>query len=58
LWADGLTPRSDGVVWERGDFEPDGVHTSAQGALKEATMLFEFFRKDTAAKRWFFSGMM
>jgi hypothetical protein len=58
LWADGLTPRSDGVVWERGDFEPDGVHTSAQGALKEATMLFEFFQKDTAAKHWFFSRMM
>ena len=58
LWADGLTPRSDGVVWERGDFEPDGVHTSAQGALKEATMLFEFFQKDTAAKHWFFSPMM
>ena len=58
LWADGLTPRSDGVVWERGDFEPDGVHTSAQGALKEATMLFEFFQKDTAAKRWFFSRTM
>ena len=58
LWADGLTPRSDGLTWERGDFEPDGVHTSAQGALKVATMLFEFFQKDTAAKLWFFSLMM
>ena len=57
LWADGLTPRSDGLIWERSDFEPDGVHTSAQGALKVATMLLEFFQKDTAANLWFFSLM-
>ncbi len=53
LWADGMTPRSDGLIWERSDFEPDGVHTSARGALKVATMLLEFFQKDTAAKPWF-----
>ena len=58
LWADGLTPRSDGLSWERSDFEPDGVHTSPQGALKVATMLLEFFQKDAAAKLWFFSLMM
>jgi hypothetical protein len=55
LWADGLTPRSDGLVWERSDFEPDGVHTSLHGTLKVATMLFEFFQKDAAANLWFFS---
>lgn len=55
LWAAGLTPRSDGLLWERSDFEPDGVHTSAQGALKVARMLFEFFQKDAAANLWFFS---
>ena len=55
LWVDGLTPRSDGLIWERSDFEPDGVHTSAQGALKIAMMLLEFFQKDTAANLWFFS---
>ena len=58
LWADGLTPRNDGLIWERSDFEPDGVHTSPQGALKVATMLLEFFQKDTAAKSWFLSPMM
>jgi hypothetical protein len=57
LWADGLRPRSDGLMWERSDFEPDGVHTSAQGALKVATMLLDFFQNDTAAKPWFFSPM-
>jgi hypothetical protein len=55
LWADGLRPRSDGLIWERSDFEPDGVHTSAQGALKVATKLFEFLESDPAAQHWFFS---
>lgn len=55
LWADGLTPRSDGFIWECSDFEPDGVHPSAQGALKVATKLFEFFENDPAAQHWFFS---
>jgi lysophospholipase L1-like esterase len=58
LWADGLTPRSDGLLWERSDFESDGVHPSAQGALKVATMFLEFLQKDTAAKLWFVSLMM
>jgi hypothetical protein len=53
LWADGMTPRSDGLIWERSDFEPDGVHPSAQGALKVATMLLEFFQNDTTAQPWF-----
>ena len=55
LWADGMTPRSDGLIWERSDFEPDGVHPSAQGALKVATKLFEFFENDPSAQHWFFS---
>lgn len=58
LWANGLTPRSDGLIWERSDFEPDGVHPSAQGALKVAKMLLEFFRKDAAAKPWVFSALI
>jgi hypothetical protein len=55
LWADGMTPRSDGLIWERSDFEPDGVHPSAQGALKVGTKLFEFFESDPSARHWFFS---
>jgi hypothetical protein len=55
LWADGLAPRSDGLTWERSDFEPDGVHTSAQGAMKVATKLLEFFESDPSARHWFFS---
>lgn len=55
LWADGMTPRSDGLLWERSDFEPDGVHPSAQGALKVATRLLEFFGSDPTARPWFIS---
>jgi hypothetical protein len=58
LWANGLTPRSDGLIWKRSHFEPDGVHTSAHGALKVATMLLEFFQKDITAKPWFLSLTM
>ncbi len=55
LWADGMTPRRDGLIWERSDFEPDGVHPSAQGALKVAIKLFEFFESDPSVRHWFFS---
>jgi hypothetical protein len=55
LWADGLSPRSDGLVWERNDFQSDGVHPSTPGALKVATMLLEFFQKNPSAKPWFLS---
>lgn len=55
LWADGITPRSDGLIWEPSDFEPDGVHPSAQGALKVATMLLEFFGSDPTTQPWFFT---
>jgi hypothetical protein len=57
LWANGLTPRSDGLIWERSDFESDGVHPSTQGVSKVATMLLEFFQNDTTAKPWFLSPM-
>ena len=58
LWADGMTAAQRRPIWERNDFEPDGVHTSAQGALKVATMLLEFFQKDTTAQPWFLSPML
>lgn len=37
LWADGLTPRSDGLTWSCGDLSPsDGTHPSASGQRKVA----------------------
>ena len=53
LWADGLAPRGDGLIWERSDFEPDGVHPSPTGALKVANALLEFFQRNSASRPWF-----
>lgn len=56
LWADGLDPRGDGLVWARADFDADGVHPSAKGAHKVARMLFDFLRQDETARSWFLSA--
>ena len=53
LWADGLTPRSDGLTWELTDFEQDGIHPSASGRSKVADLLWDFFSTDTTSTPWF-----
>lgn len=53
LWADGTTPRSDGLTWECSDFEADGVHPSAEGEQKVAELLISFFSTDETACGWF-----
>jgi hypothetical protein len=54
LWADGMTPRSDGLIWECADFwEIDGTHPSTSGELKVAQMLLEFFHSDPTAASWY-----
>jgi hypothetical protein len=53
LWADGTTPRSDGFVWNRADFEEDGTHLSQSGESKVAGMLLEFFKTSLYARCWF-----
>jgi hypothetical protein len=57
LWANGATPRSDGLAWLRGDFEADGATLSASGAVKGAKLLFDFLLHEPTAKGWFFSGV-
>lgn len=53
-WADGLVPRSDGLIWVcPGDYQPDGVHPSVQGRRKVANMLFQFFTTDQTTVSWF-----
>jgi hypothetical protein len=53
LWADGLNPRSDGLIWERADFVNDGTHPSESGRRKVAQMLLSFFHSDPLARRWY-----
>jgi hypothetical protein len=54
LWADGIIPRSDGLVWLQTDFRSDdGTHPSAAGQKKVAELLLNFFTTDATAKNWF-----
>ena len=53
LWADGLVPRSDGLIWEQSDFESDGTHPSPSGEQKVANLLSGFFGSDLTADAWF-----
>ncbi len=53
LWADGLTLRSDGLIWECADLANDGTHPSAQGQSKVGAMLVQFFKTEETAVSWF-----
>ncbi len=53
LWANGTTPRSDGLVWLRADFEADGVHPSPAGEHKVANMLSAYFASDAMVRPWY-----
>ena len=54
IWADGLTPSSDGLTWDCADFQTtDGTHPSTSGREKVANMLQDFFRADPVASRWY-----
>jgi hypothetical protein len=53
LWTDGVKGRKDGFVYLRSDVGIDGLHPSASGQQKVATMLLDFFKSDPATKSWF-----
>ena len=53
LWADGTTPRNDGLTWECDDLEDDGVHPSGSGEAKVASLLEGFFSSEPVACQWF-----
>jgi hypothetical protein len=56
LWADGLTPRSDGVTWACTELQQDGTHPSTTGQRKVADMLLTFVRSDATAREWYLAG--
>ena len=53
LWADGVAPRSDGLIWTCSDLQSDGTHPSASGQAKVADMLLRLSHTDTTAREWF-----
>ncbi len=54
LWANGSTPRSDGLTWNLSDFRTDDqMHPSPSGMQKVAQMLSNFFKTDPTAKSWY-----
>ena len=52
-WADGLVPRSDGLIWECSDLENDGTHPSMSGEHKVGTLLLDFFLQSPFTQPWF-----
>jgi hypothetical protein len=53
LWADGLVPRADGLVWACSDFQSDGTHPGPTGRAKVAAMLDAFFKQSPFAAPWY-----
>lgn len=53
LWADGMTPRADGLTWACAELQSDGTHPSSAGQAKVASMLLSFFKTDVTTAGWF-----
>ena len=54
LWADGIKPRSDGLVWLEDDLVPnDRTHPSQAGREKVAKLLLDFMHDNPLASCWY-----
>ena len=53
LWANGASPRSDGLSWLPTDYQSDGTHPGLSGRQKVAQILLQFFSTDETTKPWF-----
>ncbi len=57
LWADGVTPRWDGLTRQRADFKSDGTHPSVEsGVPKVGDLLLRFFSTSPVTRCWFLAG--
>lgn len=55
-WADGLTPRSDGLTWDCVDFVSDGTHPSTSGRDKVAHLLLGFAQTEPTIAAWYLAA--
>lgn len=55
MWANGTTPRSDGLTWVRGEFGNDGTHVNSAGRRAVAGLLMNFFLNSEFTRCWFLS---
>jgi len=53
LWADGMVPRSDGLIYQCSDLDGDFVHPDPGAAAKVADQLIAHFKNDPTAAPWF-----
>lgn len=56
LWADGATPRGDGLYYDVTDLSGDGTHPSASGIVKVGSQLLQFFKTSPVTSCWFLAG--
>ena len=56
LWANGTTPRSDGLTYVRSNLAADGTHPSATGVTKVGGLLLAFFKTSPVTSCWFLAG--
>ena len=52
-WADGLTPRSDGLTWACNEFSADGTHPAQAAESKFGQRLLQFFLNSPYTVPWF-----
>ncbi|MEN8239631.1 MAG: hypothetical protein ABFR53_10555, partial [Actinomycetota bacterium] len=55
LWADGTTPRADGLTWDCSDLLRDGTHPTESGIRKVAVLLAQHFLSAPTSVPWFTS---
>lgn len=58
-WSNGMSGRSDGLVWDCEDFSMDGTHPSSTfGQLKVSTALLQFLKTDDTTKPWYLAPVL